>query len=216
MKLPSRCIFSLITLFSTLPGHAQTEADTVFTIDSGLEIYIDYGKLATVLTEFETKLEVGIAVQLSNRLAPNFQVGYGSLQPNTAFENSVYESTGYYGRFGVNYLLPFDNVNHFFAGLKYGISFYEDEGTYEISSEIFDTYRVSFGEQDLTADWFEIILGSEKKLRVENLSLGGQFALRILNTRSKFTPIDTYAIPGYGRTLDKTVPAINLYLKYRF
>ena len=200
-----------------MPGHAQSDADSVvYSINTGLEIYIDYGKLATLLTDFETKLEVGVSVQLANRLSPNLQVGYGSLQPNSAFENGVYESTGYYGRFGVNYLLPFDNVNSFFLGLKYALSFYEDEGTYEISSDIFDTYRVSFGEADLTADWFEIILGSEKQLKTKNLVAGGQFALRILNNRSRFNPVDTYAIPGYGRAFDQTVPALNVYLKYKF
>ena len=214
----------LLRFISSLPlcccflfAQAQENTDsTTFVINTGLELYVDYGKLATLPSDFESKLEVGIAVQLVNRLSPNFQVGYGSLQPNSAFENGVYQSTGYYGRFGINYLLPFDNINSFFFGLKYGLSFYEDEGSYEISSDIFDTYRVSFGEEDLSADWFEIILGSEKQTKIKNLSIGGQFAFRIINNRSNFTPVDTYAIPGYGRTFDQTVPALNLYLKYKF
>ena len=185
-------------------------------IDTGLEVYLDYGKLITQFSEFESKLEAGIAIQLSNKLAPNFQAGYATLEPATAFENGTYKSTGYYGRIGVNYLIPFDNTNNFFVGVKYALAFYEDEGMYEISSDIFDTYSVSFSEKDLEANWFELVIGSEKKLKSEKWAVGGQFTFRVMNQRDKFSPVDTYAIPGYGRTLDRTVPAVNVYLKYKF
>lgn len=216
MQRSLRPIFSFILVLLALTARSQQDSTVAITIDTGLEIYVDYGKLITQFSDFESKLEIGIAFQLANHLAPNFQAGYGSLEPATAFENGIYESTGYYGRIGVNYLIPFDNTNSFFIGTKYGLAFFEDEGTYEISSDIFDTYRVDFGEENQEANWVEIIVGSEKKLNNEQWSVGGQFALRILNQRDEFTPVDTYAIPGYGRTIDKTVPALNVYLKYKF
>ena len=208
-------IFSTLAILAFLPCHGQDEEDsTRLQVRTGLALYIDYGKLATITSDFERKLEGGIAVHLANRISPNVQVGWGRLNPQNAFENGEYESTGYYGRFGINYLLPFDNFNTFSLGVKYGLSFFDDEGSYEIASEIFDTYAVEFGETGQSATWFEVVFGSEKKLNNDHFVVGGQFALRILNSRDKFTPVDTYAIPGYGRTFDKTVPAVNLYLKY--
>ncbi|MEM7109124.1 MAG: DUF6048 family protein, partial [Bacteroidota bacterium] len=183
---------------------------------SGLFITVDYGKLATLASDFESKVEASIGVQLLNRLVPVIEVGFSTLNPRTAFENGTYESTGIYGRFGINYLIPFDNTNTYYAGLRYGLSAFEDEGNYIIESDIFETYSIPFGESSQTATWFEVVLGSEKKVRNYNIYLGGLFRLRFISTRDRFVPIDTYAIPGYGRTLDETVPAFNLYIKYLF
>ncbi|MEM1406604.1 MAG: DUF6048 family protein [Bacteroidota bacterium] len=183
-------------------------------VPTGLFITLDYGKLATLVSDFESKFAISVGFQLANRISPEMQLGYANLSPQNAFENGTYESKGFYSRMGVNYLIPFDNTNMFYVGLKYGLSLFEDEGNYQISSDIFETYSVDFGEQDQTATWFEVVLGSEKKLRKEKVYLGGQFTLRFANSRDKFSPIDTYAIPGYGRALDKSVPVLNLYIKY--
>lgn len=212
-----RLIFSIYTLLALTPVFGQDVEDTTrLQVKTGLALYIDYGKLSTLFTEFERKAEVGLAVHLSNRLSPNVQIGWALLTPQNAFENGVYESTGYYGRFGLNYLLPFDNVNTFSVGLKYGLSFFDDEGSYAIASDVFETYSVEFGETGQRATWFEVVLGSERKLRNENFVVGGHFSLRILNSRDRFSPVDIYAIPGYGRTFDETVPAVNIYIKYFF
>ena len=219
-----RPIFSLIAvvLLFSLTSYGQvdsvtTAADTSrIEMASGLFISVDYGKLATIASEFESKLEASIGFQLSNRISPILQAGYAVLNPANAFENGIYESSGYYVKLGVNYLMPLDNTNTIYAGLRYGFSSFEDEGSYQIASDIFDTYTVNFGEKDQTATWFELVMGSEKKLRMENLYLGGQLSMRFINTRDKFSPVDSYAIPGYGRTFDESIPAVNLYIKYLF
>ncbi|MEM6524603.1 MAG: DUF6048 family protein [Bacteroidota bacterium] len=204
------------TTYTAADSTEITSDTTRIQTRSGLFLAIDYGKLATAVSDFESKFEASIGFQLSNRLAPVLEIGYAILNPRTAFENGTYESAGVYGRFGINYLIPLDNINIYYAGLRYGLSSYEDEGNYIIESDIFETYSVDFGESNQTATWFEIVLGSEKKIRNYNIYLGGLFRLRFINTRDKFVPIDTYSIPGYGRTLDKSVPALNLYVKYLF
>ncbi|MEM9297568.1 MAG: DUF6048 family protein [Bacteroidota bacterium] len=222
--ISSLLVISLCYTTSVAQGELAIASDssnlaldsTRIQVREGLFITLDYGKLATLVSDSESKFAISVGFQLANRISPEIQLGYASVSPQNAFENGTYESKGFYSRIGVNYLIPFDNTNMFYAGLRYGLSLFEDEGVYEISSDIFETFSDDFGEQDQTATWFEIVLGSEKKLRNEKVYLGGQFSLRFANSRDKFAPIDTYAIPGYGRTLDKSVPALNLYIKYLF
>lgn len=200
---------------------AGTATDTlVIEVDAGPSIYIDYGKLLTIPTDFETKFEAGLSFRFKNRLSPNIQVGMGKLEPGGAINNGTYLSEGWYGRIGINYLMPIDNKSMLYAGVKYGMSMFDESGTYEIGSDLWDNYKDGFSYEGLQADWFEVILGSETKLD-NHWSIGGYFSLRILNKRDKpspvnttLTPIDTYAIPGYGRAFDNTTPAVNVYIRF--
>lgn len=184
-------------------------------VKSGPQIYLDYGKLLLRATEFESKFEAGVAYTFGFRLQPNFQYGIATLEPATAIENGEYKSEGSYWRVGINYIIPFDNTNTFYAGVKYGQSKFEDSGSYLIESEYWPTYTDGFERKGLEADWFELVLGSEKKMS-DNVFIGGMFGLRFIYERSKEEFIDIYAIPGYGRTTDKSTPYVNLYVKYRF
>lgn len=184
-------------------------------VKSGPQIYIDYGKLLMRATEFESKFEAGIAYTFAFKVQPNFQYGMGSVEPATAIENGTYKSEGAYWRVGLNYILPFDNTNTFYVGVKYGQSKFEDSGSYLIESEYWPTYIGGFERKNLEADWYELVFGSEKKMS-DHILLGGMFGVRFIHERSKEEFIDIYAIPGYGRTSDKSAPYLNLYVKYRF
>lgn len=183
-------------------------------VNSGLQVYIDYGKIATLVSDFEQKLEVGIGYQFSNRLQPNFQYGIGKVEPGNAIDNGEYLSEGTYWRAGINYMVPLDNINSLFLGVKYGQSQFDDSGSYEITSELWETFTQDFSRSGFTADWFSIILGSEKKLMNGQFIIGGQTGVRILNERDKADFIDIYTIPGYGLTSDKGSVFLNLYVKY--
>lgn len=185
-------------------------------VKAGLQIYLDYGKVLTLATSFESKFEVGVAYQFKNKFSPNFQVGTSSLEPPPAFENGEYKSEGTFFKLGLNYALPFDINNMFYGGVKFGFASYSESGTYIITTDIWPDFEESFERNGLTANWYELILGSEKKMEASNWIIGGYFSLRILGSRDEFESIDTFAIPGYGRALDSTVPAVNLYLKYAF
>ncbi|MEQ8881651.1 MAG: hypothetical protein RLQ12_18545, partial [Cyclobacteriaceae bacterium] len=64
---------------------------------------------------------------------------------------------------------------------------------------------------------------SEKKIRLnkDNISawyndifaIGFNIRMRFLVTYDKDSPIDVYSIPGYGKTIDKSTPAVNLFVK---
>ena len=211
-------IFSTLTLICILSSAALAQdtkpatKDTVKAeINTGFQLYIDYGKLITVPTDFETKLEGGFAYRFKNRLSPNLQIGSAKLQPAQAIQNGEYTVEGQYFRVGLDYLLPIDNENLLYIGAKYGASRYEEAGHYMIASDLWDTYENSFSRTGLKANWLEIIIGSEKQLSPVFIA-GGYFTLRALLSRDEFEPIDTYAIPGYGRAFDNTTPALNFYI----
>lgn len=214
MKQPLHYIFSISFCF--LSWQLSAQDTTLVAIDSGPSLYIDYGKLLLIASDFEAKAEAGIGYQLKNRISIHVQAGWGRLEPSGAFKNGDYISEGYYGRAGLNYLLPLDATNSFYVGARYAKGRFDEEGSYTIQSLIWPDRTETYRRTALEADWFEVLFGSEKKLKKSNWRLGGYFSLRILNKRKQFPLIDTYAIPGYGRAFDKTVPAVNVYIKYAF
>jgi hypothetical protein len=214
MMLRLLSIFSLLLWFSLSNVAAQDSARIA--IKGGPQIYVDYGKLLLFPTDFESKFEFGVAYQFKFKFQPNFQYGQGSVKPASAIENGTYLSEGSYWRAGLNYLIPFDATNSFYLGVKYSQAKYEDSGTYTVESDVWPTLNESFERKDLEADWFEVLIGSEKAYKKGHIRLGGMFGLRFINKRKKIDFIDTYAVPGYGRTLDKLVPFLNVYVKYQF
>ncbi len=203
-------LFCLLIASSTYAGDS-----TRIAVKSGAQLYIDYGKLLTIAADFETKYEFGAGYQFKNRFQPNLKIGIATLEPTSAIENGTYKSEGQYWKAGLNYMIPFDAVNSFYLGAYYGQSKFEDEGTYEVISDLWPKFSGSFERKDLEATWYEVVVGSEKSMLKGHVKLGGVFGVRIIQSRTKFDFIDVYAIPGYGRTLDKTAPFANVYIKFQ-
>lgn len=193
---------------------------------SGLELAIDYGKLMTLWTQFESKYEAGINVRFFERVVLAGEVGYDELNPLKAYDNAVYYTvTGSYARIGLDYYTSYNPKSFYYGGVRYGMSMFEDEGVFLIDSEYWEDYEDGFGSTDITASWGEIILGTETYLKLgkknpedptSKLLLGWKFRLRILMDFENREEPRIYSIPGYGRTFDKSVPAVNFYIKYRF
>lgn len=193
---------------------------------SGLELAIDYGKLMTLWTQFESKYEAGINVRFFERIVLAGEAGYDELNPLKAYDNAVYYTVrGYYARLGLDYYTSYNPKSFYYGGVRYGMSMFEDEGAFLIDSEYWEDYEEEFGSTDITASWGEIILGTETYLKLSKknpddprskLLLGWKFRLRILMDFENREEPRIYSIPGYGRTFDKSVPAINFYIKYRF
>lgn len=209
----------LLFIFSLWAGmlmnsSASAQADSLN--NSGLGIIIDYGKLLTYTTDFESKLALGLSYTHKSNLSLMLTAGIAELNPKTAYENGEFYAKGMFGTAGINYLLPIDQTNSLYIGGAYGVSKYEDKYTYAIGSSIWPDFEQSVSHKDLMASWASLVIGSEHKMKIKHLTLGGNFQLRYLLEYDEQSPIDTYAIPGYGRTTDNTVPAINLYIKFTF
>jgi hypothetical protein len=98
-------------------------------------------------------------------------------------------------------------------GAMYGYSMYQDKATYHIESALWDDYQDGFTRQNLTGEWVELVAGSESSFR-GSFYFGFLVRFRVLIRHDNFSPFEVFAIPGYGRTMDKTLPALNLYIKY--
>lgn len=181
---------------------------------SGMEISIDYLKLATLLFDFETKYEGSFGLLFKNQFRVSVEGGRGILTPERAYRNAFYQSEGIYGRLGIDFIIPFDTVNSIFLGIKYGMNQFSDMANFEIENALGFRETIIYQRDDLSANWYEIVFGSETAIR-RNLYAGGILRLRILGSTDRFEPIDIHNIPGYGRVFDKSIPAFNLFLKYR-
>lgn len=192
---------------------------------SGAELGIDYGKLLTLWTEFESKYEANINIRFYERIVLAGEMGYAELNPLKAYDNALYYTVkGVYGRVGLDYYTSYDPTSFYYAGLRYGMSNFEDEGAFLIDSEFWEDYEEGFGSKDITASWFELVVGTETYLKfgkkeegddASKFLLGWKFRLRFLMDFQNREEPRIYSIPGYGRTFDQVVPALNLYVKYR-
>lgn len=182
-----------------------------------VDLVLDYGKLLTLPFDFETKFDGSVNIVLFRRIVFAGEFGYGRLTPNNSFENfQSYRSEGTYYRIGLDYKMEFNPTTYYYLGARYAMSQFEDEGVFLVGSDLWNNFAGSFGSRNMNADWFEVILGSESAMRkLPGAYLGFYFRVRIMRSYDRRSPIDVYSIPGYGRTFDRSIPALNLYLRYR-
>ncbi|MGB3467890.1 MAG: DUF6048 family protein [Cyclobacteriaceae bacterium] len=238
-------LFFISILLSGLSVNAQdveNESDTTALIPdsvkvkapllSGISLTADIGKLITgQLSEFEDKEAYSFHILLLDKIRVSAEYGEGTITPLDAFQNVDYRSEGYFYNYGLSYVVSPKLNNYISLGVRRGQAEYSDEGIITIisDSELSGDYRRSFNRESLSATWYEFIISSETRLFKEkssrkknafnnllgNFYLGTNFRLRFsLDYESQDNP-DIYTIPGYGRTFDKTVPVVNLFLKYR-
>jgi len=192
---------------------------------SGAELRIDYGKLLLLWTEFESKYEVGINVRFYERIVLATEIGNATLNPLKAYDNALYyQIEGIYGRIGLDYYMAYDPSNFYYAGLRYGMSIFSDEGVFLIDSEFWPDYQDGFGSEDVPASWIELIIGTETYLKVGKMAketgksrwlLGWNGRIKILTAFENREEPRIYSIPGYGRTFNNYAVALNFYIKYR-
>ena len=194
----------------------QASLDSItYPFFSSVSILYDYGKLAAMFLETESKQEVGVQLDFKNKFVIVGEYGLAQLEPNGAYQNAAYVSSGYYYRVGLGYKVSMKSKNNFVFTFRYGQSFYSDEGTVAIESpsRIYDDFTSPFEREKTKADWFELVVSSETRMW-KGLYLGFHLRIRVMNKYEEREPLDVYSIPGYGRTIDKSIPALNLYVKY--
>lgn len=181
-----------------------------------ISLVLDYGKVLALATYFESKNELGVELGFVNNFFLSTEYGRGEISPNNAYTNTNYKSKGNYLRLGFGYNRPIRDKYNMGLSVKYAESKFSDEGTIKIESTsgLFNSTADSFERTNLTAQWFEIVLHSESLIKT-NLYTGFKFSVRRMFKYDIQSPIDVYTIPGYGRTFDKSTPALNLYIKYR-
>jgi hypothetical protein len=99
------------SLFASIAGQTEMMSEDTASIDlvpsrffSGFEVYMDYGKVLTLATKFESKYEGGINFRFYGRYILAGEFGYAILDPLKAYDNALkYTITGSYFRAGIDY-----------------------------------------------------------------------------------------------------------------
>lgn len=192
---------------------ALAYSETPFAIQIGLDLL----KLGSFALDRETKYEgqVGFGFKQVTLI---LEAGHAYYASALAYKNSEdYSVEGNYYRVGLDYAFNIGATSQIILGLRYGTSSFGHQGTFEVYSELWDNYITevpSSQSSGATATWGEAVLGSQSHIG-KNLYFGWYFRLRKILERTTYAPIDIYYIPGYGKSIDGSVPAVNLFLKYR-
>ena len=209
MKPLSKHIISLIIVLIPLLALSQVDSSSVKRVV--LEVHVNYSKFISYLTSFEEKLEAGAGLLVHDHYRVSFNYGTAKIHPKKAFDNAIYKSEGDYFRVGVEYQKRLQPGFFLSLGVGYGQSKFDDQITTIINSNFFEEYVAD--RQDIKANWYSVIVSSEMELS-KNILLGWKFRLRFLESHDRQFPIDVYTVPGYGRAEDKSIPSVNLYIKY--
>ena len=180
-------------------------------------IYIDFGKLLTLPGKQETKYEGGIELLFLEKFPLIMEAGFAILNPDQAFSNGTYESRGTYFRVGTGFYSQFSPKNTIGFTLRYGSGLFRESALIQLKSAsgAQGTTTIPITHAGLSASWFETVIYSDKKIN-KHMAIGLNIRLRVLIEYNEQRPIDVYSIPGYGRSFDKSIPAVNLFLKISF
>lgn len=191
-----------------------------------ISFLIDYGKPAVSLISDEQRYEGGLNLLFFDHYSITGEYGYGSLHPRNALQNGNYYSEGNYFRVGGGYLNTIGPKSKLGFSVRYGQSTFKDRGEIfvESASGIQEGYETTFGPRSSEARWIELVVTSESRIifnkenqdaRINHLfSLGFHIRLRFMSSYDRYPIYDTYAVPGYGRTVNNPNPAVNVYLRF--
>lgn len=233
-----RFIFFIFSLLIVSHAYSQEEDSISDTLKSkkkffsGITLLADIGKPGLAqLVDYENKQAFSAHLIFFDHFIVSGEYGSGEINPAEAFDNVTYNSEGSFLRYGLDYQVVIKTQNFLSLGFRKANAEYSDKGIVFIqsASDLSDDYRRTFSRNNLSANWWEIVLGSETKLTpfksteemnflnklLDNFYLGLTFRLRFMLNYEQQEGIDTYTIPGYGRTFDNSTPAVNLFLKYR-
>lgn len=213
MKLKLIYIFNVILMIFCAPvcnlfaQEGTDDTDPVFAVDIGFDLL----KFSSFLVDFEQKYEVQGGILVKNYRF-NGEYGYARLTPEESFENAVSKDEGTYWRAGIDYFMNLDPKNKLLFGVKYGQSNFDDEITTNFDQVIWSGFKET--KKDLSADWYEVAFSTESRI-TGNLNFGITLRLRILNDFENPGNLDVFAIPGYGHAFNNSIPAFNIYIRYR-
>lgn len=143
-------------------------------------------------------------------------VDYGAWARKDSLSNGYYENDGRYLRVGVdiNFLLKDPDRNMFFIGFRYGRSSFDEQLTYVTTTTDFGDIQTSSMNSNASAGWGEMTTG----LRVniwKPIWMGYTARLKFFPGVKGNAEIDTYDIPGYGKTSKNVYWGFNYQIFYR-
>ena len=222
MMLRLKFIYSLFFIAGLCSSARAQDSVLVDTKQSFVYVKIDYGKLLESAFGRQLKWELGVGAVFADHFNIIAEYGYGELNPPSVINNGSYTSEGNYLRGGIAYIVRVMPQRFLSFGLLYAYSGFKDKGVVEIESDIWDNLNQTFQRDDLSAQWIEIVIGTEAPILrnisgyLSNIYWGSELRTRIMMSETATQEFDIYAVPGFGRRYNNVVPAINLYLKFKF
>jgi hypothetical protein len=179
-------------------------------------VYIDILGIAGQFLTTNKKYEGGVYFTAYRNFLLVLEGGNSILQPKSSLSNGEYRAEGNYWKAGMDYIINYNRESDtkIYVGARYANSAFEDRGDYEVASSLWPSYRSSFFREDLTAEWYEILAGTEGNL-FGSFYTGWIIRYRIMLESPQLSPIPVYNIPGFGPGNSKSAFAFNFYLKYQ-
>ncbi len=178
-------------------------------------LLVDYGKLMTMPLDFETKWEIGVDLLIAEKWQLVAEYGQSEVSPDQAYKNGDYRASGNHYRIGFGYIpLQTPPNGRLGLGVRYGASTFDEAATLTISSDIQPSFVRVLDRSALQANWWELVIYSDQKLN-EWMSIGFHLRMRfLLEVDQPENDLEVYAIPGYGKSLDSSIPALNLVMRF--
>jgi len=141
----------------------------------------------------------------------------GWSQKQIAGDGFTYENSGNYGRIGIDYNFIFSDVDDhvIFYGLRYARSFYNETFDYSMNDETYGSFDMSDKVQNGKARWLEMNVGLKTKIW-KQFYLGWTGRFKFGRKSSGDGDFNSYEIPGFGLTTDKSRFGFSYYIYYRF
>ncbi len=210
---------SSFLFFQMISIAQENEEDSVAISQRSIipSFYLDYGKFLTLGSTDESKYEGAIELLFKEKIPLLLEVGHATLASAEAFQNGTYQSEGFYYRIGTGIYSQFTPKNKLGITFRYSMSTFNEFRQISITSpsELQPEFIDNVESENLNASWVEAVIYSDRSIN-NILSIGMNLRLRILLSYDEQSPIDTYSIPGYGRSFDNSIPAVNLFLKVSF
>jgi len=142
---------------------------------------------------------------------------YGILDRTWEDTNYKYNTNGNYARVGLdhNFFAKKEGDDVFFIGLRYGWSNYSEVFDTEVFDPVWGTSVLSESNQDVSARWFEAVLGLKVKIW-KQLFLGMTGRLKLARKVTGDESLVSFEIPGYGRAAESSYWGWNYNLYWRF
>ena len=216
-----RYLFSIL-LIGLHFGVASAQDSVEVAKQNVLHFTVDYGKFFEPLFGDQKKWEVGVGFLMADHYNVTIEYGAATLKPENVINNGSYTATGSYWRAGFDYFIKATPRAYLSFGLLYANSSFDDEVNVKISSEIWEDLDETFNRYDLKAQWLELVVSSEGPIFKKDTGIlstfywGTKFRVRVMVSETNTDQFEIYAVPGFGRRFSDVVPAVNLFLKFRF
>lgn len=182
-------------------GFLKWEADSL-PLFRGVAVGFDLAGVAQLQLGDYGQLEAMLKVNLHDQYFPTVELGYGKAKHEDDLVTGIsYRTSAPYLRIGadVNLLKNKHTGNRVFAGLRYGLTYYNVDLDRQPFTDPVWKWNVSYGVKDEPCyqHWLELLFGIDAKV-AGPLHMGWTVRYRRRLMHDDGLPEKTWYVPGYG------------------